>query len=428
MSKTHLTEQKFSDFALHPLVVEALENKGFQYCTPIQALALPLTLSGRDVAGQAQTGTGKTLAFLASTFHYLLSHPAEEGRQTNQPRALIMAPTRELAVQIHSDAESLSQVTGLKLGLAYGGDGYDKQLKVLESGVDILIGTTGRLIDYAKQNYINLGAIQVVVLDEADRMYDLGFIKDIHWLFRRMPSVDKRLNMLFSATLSYRVRELAFEQMNNAEYVEVEPLQKTGHRIKEELFYPSNEEKMRLLQTLIEEEWPDRCIIFANTKHRCEEIWGHLAADGHRVGLLTGDVAQKKRLRILEDFTKGDLDILVATDVAARGLHIPLVTHVFNYDLPDDCEDYVHRIGRTGRAGESGHSISLACEEYALNLPAIETYTGHSIPVSKYNSDALLTDLPAPKRLARTRTGNGPRRNSAPRRSGAPRNNRKRPG
>ncbi|MES3176679.1 ATP-dependent RNA helicase RhlB [Serratia nevei] len=426
MSKTHLTEQKFSDFALHPLVLEALEKKGFHNCTPIQALALPLTLSGRDVAGQAQTGTGKTLAFLASTFHYLLTHPAKQDRQTNQPRALIMAPTRELAVQIHSDAEALSQSTGLKLGLAYGGDGYDKQLKVLESGVDILIGTTGRLIDYTKQNYVDLGAMQVVVLDEADRMYDLGFIKDIRWLFRRMPAADQRLNMLFSATLSYRVRELAFEQMNNAEYVEVEPEQKTGHRIKEELFYPSNEEKMRLLQTLIEEEWPDRAIIFANTKHRCEDIWGHLAADGHRVGLLTGDVAQKKRLRILEDFTKGNLDILVATDVAARGLHIPAVTHVFNYDLPDDCEDYVHRIGRTGRAGASGHSISLACEEYALNLPAIETYIDHSIPVSKYNSDALLTDLPAPKRLSRPRGGNGPRRNSAPRRGGAPRNNRKR--
>ncbi|HGM6987046.1 ATP-dependent RNA helicase RhlB [Serratia marcescens] len=427
MSKTHLTEQKFSDFALHPLVLEALEKKGFHNCTPIQALALPLTLSGRDVAGQAQTGTGKTLAFLASTFHYLLTHPAKQDRQTNQPRALIMAPTRELAVQIHSDAEALSQSTGLKLGLAYGGDGYDKQLKVLESGVDILIGTTGRLIDYTKQNYVDLAAMQVVVLDEADRMYDLGFIKDIRWLFRRMPAADQRLNMLFSATLSYRVRELAFEQMNNAEYVEVEPEQKTGHRIKEELFYPSNEEKMRLLQTLIEEEWPDRAIIFANTKHRCEDIWGHLAADGHRVGLLTGDVAQKKRLRILEDFTKGNLDILVATDVAARGLHIPAVTHVFNYDLPDDCEDYVHRIGRTGRAGASGHSISLACEEYALNLPAIETYIDHSIPVSKYNSDALLTDLPAPKRLSRPRGGNGPRRNSAPRRGGAPRNNRKRP-
>ncbi|APS32657.1 MULTISPECIES: ATP-dependent RNA helicase RhlB [Serratia] len=426
MSKTHLTEQKFSDFALHPLVLEALEKKGFHNCTPIQALALPLTLSGRDVAGQAQTGTGKTLAFLASTFHYLLTHPAKQDRQTNQPRALIMAPTRELAVQIHSDAEALSQSTGLKLGLAYGGDGYDKQLKVLESGVDILIGTTGRLIDYTKQNYVDLGAMQVVVLDEADRMYDLGFIKDIRWLFRRMPTADQRLNMLFSATLSYRVRELAFEQMNNAEYVEVEPEQKTGHRIKEELFYPSNEEKMRLLQTLIEEEWPDRAIIFANTKHRCEDIWGHLAADGHRVGLLTGDVAQKKRLRILDDFTKGNLDILVATDVAARGLHIPSVTHVFNYDLPDDCEDYVHRIGRTGRAGASGHSISLACEEYALNLPAIETYIDHSIPVSKYNSDALLTDLPAPKRLSRPRGGNGPRRNSAPRRGGAPRSNRKR--
>ena len=384
MSKTHLTEQKFADFALHPAVIEALEKKGFHYCTPIQALALPLTLAGRDVAGQAQTGTGKTMAFLTSTFHYLLSNPANENRQVNQPRAIIMAPTRELAVQIHSDAEPLAQ-------------------------------STGRLIDYAKQNHINLGAIQVVVLDEADRMYDLGFIKDIRWLFRRMPPVTQRLNMLFSATLSYRVRELAFEQMNNAEYVEVEPEQKTGHRIKEELFYPSNEEKMRLLQTLIEEEWPDRAIIFANTKHRCEDIWGHLAADGHRVGLLTGDVAQKKRLRILDEFTRGDLDILVATDVAARGLHIPAVTHVFNYDLPDDCEDYVHRIGRTGRAGASGHSISLACEEYALNLPAIETYIGHSIPVSKYNPDALLNQLPPPKRLTRVRTGNGPRRTGAPR-------------
>ena len=255
--------------------------------------------------------------------------------------------------------------------------------------------------------------VEVVVIDEADEMADMGFLPPVKRLLEQI-SPDSQ-HMLFSATLSYRVRELAFEQMNNAEYIEVEPEQKTGHRIKEELFYPSNEEKMRLLQTLIEEEWPDRAIIFANTKHRCEEIWGHLAADGHRVGLLTGDVAQKKRLRILDEFTRGDLDILVATDVAARGLHIPAVTHVFNYDLPDDCEDYVHRIGRTGRAGASGHSISLACEEYALNLPAIETYIGHSIPVSKYNPDALMTDLPKPLRLTRPRTGNGPRRTGAPR-------------
>ncbi|CAK9886446.1 MAG: ATP-dependent RNA helicase RhlB [Candidatus Erwinia impunctatus] len=428
MSKTHLTEKKFSDFALHPQVIEALEKKGFHNCTPIQALALPFTLNGRDVAGQAQTGTGKTMAFLTSTFHYLLTHPAAETRQTNQPRALILAPTRELAVQIHADAQPLAQTTGLTVGLAYGGDGYDKQLKVLESGVDILIATTGRLIDYTKQNHVNLGAIQVVVLDEADRMFDLGFIKDIRWLFRRMPAADQRLNMLFSATLSFRVRELAFENMNNAEYVEVEPEQKTGHRIKEELFYPSNEEKMRLLQTLIEEEWPDRAIIFANTKYRCEEIWGYLAADGHRVGLLTGDVAQKKRLRILDDFTKGDIDILVATDVAARGLHIPEVTHVFNYDLPDDREDYVHRIGRTGRAGAKGHSITLACEEYALNLPAIEEYIGHSIPVSRYDSEALMNDLPAPKRLSRPRNSNTARRSTNHRRSGPSRHtNIKRP-
>ena len=259
--------------------------------------------------------------------------------------------------------------------------------------------------------------------------YRIGFIKDIRWLFRRMPNAAERMNMLFSATLSYRVRELAFEQMNNPEYVEVEPEQKTGFSIKEELFYPSNEEKMRLLQTLIEEEWPERCIIFANTKHRCDDIWAHLAADGHRVGLLTGDVPQKKRLRILEDFTQGNIDILVATDVAARGLHIPSVTHVFNYDLPDDCEDYVHRIGRTGRAGKSGNSISLACEEYALNLPAIETYIQHAIPVSKYNSDALLTDLPEPKRRHRPRQGQPRRNNSAPRRgNNTQRNNRnKRP-
>ncbi|CDL85676.1 ATP-dependent RNA helicase RhlB [Xenorhabdus szentirmaii] len=422
MSKTHLTEKKFSDFALHPKVIEALDKKGFSNCTPIQALTLPFTVEGRDVAGQAQTGTGKTLAFLASTFHYLLTHPAVKERKTNQPRALIMAPTRELAVQIYSDAEELASVTGLKMGLAYGGDGYDKQLQVLESGVDIVIGTTGRLIDYTKQGHLHLGAIQVVVLDEADRMYDLGFIKDIRWLFRRMPTAAERMNLLFSATLSYRVRELAFEQMNAPEYVEVEPLQKTGHRIKEELFYPSNEEKMRLLQTLLEEEWPDRCIIFANTKHRCEDIWAHLAADGHRVGLLTGDVAQKKRLRILEEFSLGNIDILVATDVAARGLHIPSVTHVFNYDLPDDCEDYVHRIGRTGRAGESGHSISLACEEYALNLPAIEEYIQHQIPVSKYNSDALLQDLPTPKRRNRSRSGGHPRRSNMQRRGNTTRN------
>ncbi|OOS00576.1 ATP-dependent RNA helicase RhlB [Haemophilus paracuniculus] len=395
MSK-HLTEQRFNDFPIHERVLAALESKGFEFCTPIQAKSLPFTLAGQDIAGQAQTGTGKTIAFLVATFHHLLKHDLDS--QRNQPRALILAPTRELAVQIGSDAEMLVKHSGLKLALAYGGDGYEKQLQAIEKGVDILVGTTGRVIDYVKQGVINLDKIQVIVLDEADRMFDLGFIKDIRYLMRKCPAPQNRLTMLFSATLSHRVRELAFEDMDNAEYIEIEPLQRTGHRIKEELFYPSNQDKMALLLTLLEEEWPERCMIFANTKHKCEEIWGYLQADGHRVGLLTGDIPQKKRLALLDSFTKGELDLLVATDVAARGLHIPEVTHVFNYDLPDDREDYVHRIGRTGRAGESGHSISFACERYAVNLPAIEEYIGHSIPVSQYDNQALL-ELPKPIRL-----------------------------
>jgi len=423
MKKTHITEQKFANLDLHPQVIEGLEKKGFEFCTPIQALALPVLLTGQDIAGQAQTGTGKTIAFLAATFNHLLKTPEIEGRKVTQPRAIIMAPTRELAIQIFNDADTLSASTGLKTALAYGGESYDKQLGKLQDGVDILIGTTGRIIDFYKQKVFNLNNIQAVVLDEADRMFDLGFIKDIRFLFRRMPEPKDRLNMLFSATLSYRVQELAFEHMHNPEHVVVEPERKTGHRIKEELFQPSNEHKMALLQTLIEEDWPDRAIIFANTKHRCEKIWGSLAADGHRVGLLTGDVPQKKREKILEQFTQGEVDILVATDVAARGLHIPQVTHVFNYDLPDDCEDYVHRIGRTGRAGESGHSISFACEEYAINLTAIEEYIEHPIPVSEYDPSALLTNLPKPLTLRssspqrRTNTGGSRNGNRKPQRS-----------
>ncbi len=408
---THITEQKFANLPLHSDVKAGLNAKAFYNCTPIQALALPVLLAGQDIAGQAQTGTGKTLTFLTATFNHLLTTPKPERRSPNCPRAIIMAPTRELAIQIYNDAAPLLASTSITAGLAYGGEPYEKQQKKLEQGVDILIGTTGRIIDFYKQRVINLRCIQAVVLDEADRMFDLGFIKDIRFLFDRMPPRDQRLNMLFSATLSYRVQELAFEHMNNPEHIVVEPEQKTGHRIQEELFYPSNDDKMRLLQTLIEEEWPKCGIVFANTKHRCEDIWGHLVADGIRAGLLTGDVPQKKRVKILESFSKGDLEILVATDVAARGLHIPDVTHVFNYDLPDDAEDYVHRIGRTGRAGASGHSISFACEEYAINLPAIEEYIDHAIPVSKYAQSALLTDLPPAVKVHKTRYEHSPTAN-----------------
>lgn len=395
---THLTETHFSDLPINKKVVDALKAANFTHCTPIQALALPPLLEGLDIAGQAQTGTGKTMAFLVATYHHLLLK-AEEGVTSGKsgPKAIIMAPTRELAVQIFNDAKPLSEHTGMSVGLIYGGEGYQSQRETLEEGVDIIIGTTGRILDYYKQGVFTLNNIQVAVLDEADRMFDLGFIKDIQYMFRKMPPAAQRLSMLFSATLSYRVQELAYEHMNNPTHVQVAPEQKTASRVSEELFYPSDDDKMLLLLTLLEEEWPEKAIVFANTKTSCERVTDWLCADGHRVGLLSGDVPQKKRLSILDEFTNGNLDILVATDVAARGLHIDAVTHVFNYDLPDDAEDYVHRIGRTGRAGQSGTAISFACEKYALNLPAIEQYVQHAIPVTDYDRSALLDDVKAPK-------------------------------
>jgi ATP-dependent RNA helicase RhlB len=414
---THLTDTHFSDLPINSKVVDALTAANFSHCTPIQALSLPPLLEGLDIAGQAQTGTGKTIAFLVATFHYLLSKADDDnsgnskGANPAGPRAIIMAPTRELAVQIYNDAKLLSEHTGLSLGLIYGGEGYQSQRESLEEGVDIIIGTTGRILDYYKQDVFSLKNIQVAVLDEADRMFDLGFIKDIRFLFRRMPPATERLSMLFSATLSYRVQELAYEHMNNPTHVQVAPEQTTASRVSQELFYPSDDDKMLLLLTLLEEEWPDKAIVFANTKYSCEKVTDWLTADGHRVGLLSGDVPQKKRLGILEDFTNGKLDILVATDVAARGLHIDAVTHVFNFDLPDDAEDYVHRIGRTGRAGQSGIAISFACEKYAMNLPAIEQYISQTIPVTDYDRAALLDDVNAPRPRRRAPSNrNTPRR------------------
>jgi len=401
MKNTHLTDTTFAQFDLVQSLKTALDKVGYTQCTPIQAKSLPILMTNKDIAGQAQTGTGKTLAFLVATINHLLKNPIEGERKASQVRSLIMAPTRELAIQIYNDAKPLAESTGLKLALVYGGDGYEKQISDLEKGADIVIATTGRLIDFMKQGHIDLSFVQAAVLDEADRMFDLGFIKDIRYIFNRMPPATKRLNMLFSATLSFKVRELAYDNMNDPEHIEIEPTQKTSVNVKEEIFYPANEDKIPLLLTLLEEEWPDKAIIFANRKHKCEEVWGYLVADGHRAGLLTGDVPQKKRMKILEQFTKGDIDILVATDVAARGLHISDVTYVFNFDLPDDAQDYVHRIGRTGRAGATGNSISFACEQFAMNLPPIEEYISHQIPVSPYERDALITDIAPPKRIAR---------------------------
>ncbi|MBE9515355.1 MAG: ATP-dependent RNA helicase RhlB [Proteobacteria bacterium] len=396
MSSTHLTDTQFSDFTLPEAIAKGIEAAGFTHCTPIQAETLPLVLKGQDVAGQAQTGTGKSAAFLIATLNTLLTKPAVEGRKKTQPRALILAPTRELAIQIHKDAVELAQFTDLRLVLAYGGTGYDSQRQALLDGVDILIGTPGRIIDYFKQGVFDLKAIQVMVMDEADRMFDLGFIKDIRYLLNHMPPATERLNLMFSATLAQRVMELAFEHMDEAETVNVIADTKTADRVRQSIYHTANEEKIPLLIGLLRHMDPTRTIVFANMKFEVERVAGWLEANGIPAAGISGDVPQSKRQQLLKDFTEGKLPVLVATDVAARGLHIPDVSHVFNYDLPNDCEDYVHRIGRTARAGADGDAISFACENYAFHLVEIEEFIDHKIPVKSITSELLARDLNRP--------------------------------
>jgi ATP-dependent RNA helicase RhlB len=424
MSDAHLSDVSFSDFDLPDSLLQGIESSGFSRCTPIQAETLPIALAGKDVSGQAQTGTGKTAAFLIATYSHLLRHPPAENRRPNQPRAIMLAPTRELAVQIHKDAVALGQFTGLKLGLVFGGTAYEAQRKQLEEGVDILIGTPGRIIDYFKQRVFDLKAVQVMVLDEADRMFDLGFIKDIRYLLRRMPHPQKRLNLLFSATLSHRVQELAYEHMNNPQPVEIEPDQVTADQVTEQAFYPSKEEKIPLLLGLLKTHPVGRVLIFVNTKRVAEDVEAYLKGNDYGVALLSGDVPQKKRLRLLQAFTDGELNIMVATDVAARGLHIPAVSHVINYDLPQDAEDYVHRIGRTARAGASGDALSFACDEYVFSLPEIEEYIGHKIEVVPISSDLLVEPKPPirekrPPRRRHGKSGDKRKGGDRPRRHGS---------
>ncbi|AOE50995.1 ATP-dependent RNA helicase RhlB [Kangiella sediminilitoris] len=389
MDKSHLSDTRFSDLGLHPKLLEAINDLGFQYCTPIQAKTLPLLLKGQNVAGQAQTGTGKTIAFLLGVMNDILTLPEIDGRRPNEPRSIIIAPTRELAVQIAKDALKLAKHANFKIRVVYGGEDHEKQRRQLENGVDILIGTTGRLIDYLKQGAYGLEAIDSVVLDEADRMFDLGFIKDIRYLFRRMPPAEDRLNMLFSATLSHRVQELAYEHMHNPQHVQVAAEQVTAKKIREALFYPSRDEALPLLVGLMQRLEPPRSIIFTNTKRAAEHVWACLRGNDIPAGLLTGDVQQKKRLRLLDDLKNNTVNVLVCTDVAARGLHIDDVTHVFNYHLPDDPEDYVHRIGRTARAGAEGDAVSFAGEDFAMNLTAIEKYVGHELPKLEIKAEYL---------------------------------------
>ena len=432
MSQQHLSELEFRSLTLKEALQAGIEASGFERCTPIQAQTLPIALAGKDVAGQAQTGTGKTAAFLIAMFQRLLNEPLPPDAE-RRPRALILAPTRELAIQIAKDAESLGQAADLRIALAYGGTDYDKQRDTIAAGVDVLIGTPGRLIDYFKQKVYSLNAIEVLVLDEADRMFDLGFIKDIRYLLRRLPGPEQRLNLLFSATLSHRVLELAYEHMNDPELIRVEPDKVTADRVRQRIFFPANEEKLPLLVKMLRDDAGGRSMVFVNTKREAEVVEATLQANDIQARAISGDVRQTKRQRMLSEFQEGNLRVLIGTDVASRGLHIPDVTHVYNYDLPQDREDYVHRIGRTARAGASGEAISFGCERYAMSLPDIEDYIGFKIPVDSFAADelpAIERARIAPRRPrdgggrgrsgAKPRSGNKPRGGARPRGSDAP--------
>lgn len=408
---SHLSDVRFDSLDLHPHLMAGIEKAGFEFCTPIQAGTLPLALRGKDVAGQAQTGTGKTAAFLLAVLHKLLTNAPVEGRKPQQIRSLILAPTRELAIQIHKDAAVLADGTDLKLGLAYGGTDYDKQRDQLAAGVDILIGTPGRVIDYFKQGVFDMKCLEVAVLDEADRMFDLGFIKDVRYMFRNMPPAEERVNMLFSATLSQKVAELAYENMNTPESVKIEADQVTADNVEQSVYYPASDEKIPLLVGLLRELKPTRSMVFVNTKRVAENLERWLNANDFQCAVLSGDVPQKKRQSLLKQFQDGQLPMVVTTDVAARGLHINGVSHVFNYDLPNDAEDYVHRIGRTARAGASGVALSFACEEYAFSLPDVEKYIEMKIPMASVTNELLADSLvrPPPRQRKPRADGRGGR-------------------
>ena len=434
MNNDHLTHTRFSNLELSDSILRSLNDAGFHHCTPIQDKTLPLALRGKDVAGQAQTGTGKTAAFLLATFQYLMNDaegsPDDDDENTEEsidfedeietvlarpaktikelvvikyPRAIILAPTRELAIQIHKDALLLSKRLNLTFALIYGGTDYQKQLAKVKSNVDIIIGTPGRIIDFYKQNAFTLDYIKVMVLDEADRMFDLGFIKDIRYLLRRMPAPDLRLNLLFSATLSYKVTELAYEHMYNPILVKIETEEVTSKSINQSAYCPANEQKLPLLIGILKHYQPQRSIIFVNTKRCAEELDETLQANGFKTATLNGDVPQEKRQQLLNSFQENRVALLIATDVAARGLHIPDVSHVINYDLPQDVEDYVHRIGRTARFGASGEAISFICEEYAYSMPDIEDFIGQKIPIKAVDKE-LLADFIKPERKPRFRS------------------------
>lgn len=385
-------ETRFHDFDLEPALMRAIGDAGFQYCTPIQAQVLKHTLAGADAIGRAQTGTGKTAAFLVTVINDLLRHPITVKRYAGEPRALIVAPTRELAMQIEKDALQLAKYTDLQVMSVVGGMNFNRQQERLQNRlIDILVATPGRLLDFAKRRDLWLDRVESMVLDEADRMLDMGFIPDVKRIVRMTPHNRYRQTQLFSATFNDDVMNLSRRWTEDAAVVEIEPTQVTTETVDQKVYITATDDKFNLLYNLITNQNMEKVIVFANRRDITRRLNDRLQKKGLKASLISGDVPQNQRMKTLERFRAGDLRVLIATDVAGRGIHIEGVSHVINYNLPEDPEDYVHRIGRTGRAGASGTSISFACEDDAFLLPQLEEAIGMKLPC-EHPDEALVAD------------------------------------
>ncbi|MFW5801397.1 MAG: DEAD/DEAH box helicase [Spirochaeta sp.] len=406
----------FTELNLHEEVLRGIESAGFEECTEVQERAIPPAMLGRDLKVQSQTGSGKTAAFLLPVFHrYVI------GDLPVELKTLVIAPTRELADQIYQEAKLLGSFTQLRFALCYGGVGYNKQEEELGNDPHVIIGTPGRLMDHSKSGNLRFEDFGVLIIDEADRMFDMGFYPDVRWMVSKMPDTSTRQTMLFSATLSVKVMNLAWEYMREPVEITVAAEQITVDTIHQAVFHVGKGEKIPFLFGLLEREKPKSCIIFTNTKRGAEEVSRRLQQRGYASEFIMGDLPQKKRSAIIKKVKRGDLPILVATDVAARGLHVDDLEMVINYDVPEDPENYVHRIGRTARAGKSGRAYMLACERFVLGLPAIEDYIQQKIPVEPVTEDLLVKDASRGRRSADAsgqkrpaRTAAGPQRDSRP--------------
>ena len=401
---------QFTTLQLHEKLLQGIVEAGFSHCMPVQTETFVHSLEGRDVFVQSQTGTGKTAAFLVTIFQRMAHE--EPGHRS---KALIIAPTRELAVQIETEANLLGRYLDVRIGCFYGGVTYAKQENMLQAGLDIFIGTPGRLIDFNQQGKINLHEINMLVIDEADRLFDMGFLPDLRRILKKMPPREQRMTMLYSATLDYRVRELAWEYMNNPAEIEIEPEQVTVDGVTHELYHVGSDEKMSLLLGLLQRDMPENALIFTNTKHMAVEVAKRLELNGYPCEYIMGDLPQQQRLKVIEGVKNKEIRFLVATDVAARGLHIDDLSMVVNYDLPSDPESYVHRIGRTARAGKTGKAISLACDRFVYGLEAIETYIKGKLPIMWPESELFVEDKSAGQRLNIERS---PRRDTRSRSDG----------